>query len=506
LRRPSPGGRDATLPRRIFLAAGAIAASLAANLVHAFVDFVWYVPGCMVLVAIFAACACRLRQMAAQQVENTNTGPARTSAVLEYPRYVAVAVVGLLAFGGLWLTFDLPSRAVAQIHWERYQRLTRRAGQVSNLTVPSDRSFPLARHIAELETVVRWNPDHARAHLRLAEAYLQRFEWLQQSSECAMPLSQIGDAATYGGFTTREEAERWLSQVLGERRADLDRARRHVLTGLRLSPLQGEGYVYLAELRPLEGPGAAAVKPALMSQALAVRPFDGDVLLQAGRAASLAGDLTLAIQHWQRSFRAGPLHRQQIVALLAERVPVAFFLDAFGPDQTSLRDMHDWYVKLEGPAEAQRLCGLYRQLSGAAPPGDEQEPAAAAAWLRGQVTQIRQRWVGMAEEEAARTTGPKAAVAWLTAASIHRLQKDRQAEFRCAESALRCDPGSLAAHLAMAECLIAAGRCADAGSHLSWCLERRPNDSQLRAMLRATVTKRLDQEGRAASAAAGTRR
>ena len=49
---------------RISLCFVGVAPGLLASAVHSAVDFVWYVPGCMVTPVILAACGCRLRQMA----------------------------------------------------------------------------------------------------------------------------------------------------------------------------------------------------------------------------------------------------------------------------------------------------------------------------------------------------------------------------------------------------------------------------------------------------------
>ncbi len=59
------GGLGRSSPTRVRLCAAAIAASLAASAGHALVDFVWYVPACTAIVAIFAACACARRNWAA---------------------------------------------------------------------------------------------------------------------------------------------------------------------------------------------------------------------------------------------------------------------------------------------------------------------------------------------------------------------------------------------------------------------------------------------------------
>ena len=48
--------------QRSLLCFAAIVPALAASLLHSLVDFVWYVPGLMVVVVVLAACACRLWQ------------------------------------------------------------------------------------------------------------------------------------------------------------------------------------------------------------------------------------------------------------------------------------------------------------------------------------------------------------------------------------------------------------------------------------------------------------
>ena len=51
---------------RLVVCLGATAAALAANVLHSLVDFVWYVPGCMAMVAVLAGCACRGWQLAVE--------------------------------------------------------------------------------------------------------------------------------------------------------------------------------------------------------------------------------------------------------------------------------------------------------------------------------------------------------------------------------------------------------------------------------------------------------
>ena len=130
---------------------------------------------------------------------------------------------------------------------------------------------------------------------------------------------------------------------------------------LNLGPTQGLGYVYLARLCVLDGPDAASAKKAYINQALTVRPYNGSVLFEAGKEASLAADMPQAIDYWRRSFRNSPAHRAQLIDMLATRVPIEFFLDGFQPDLDALRTLTRRYDRLNTPAELDNLCLLYRQ-------------------------------------------------------------------------------------------------------------------------------------------------
>ncbi len=95
-----------------------------------------------------------------------------------------------------------------------------------------------------------------------------------------------------------------FDRALGIRRRWLDKALWHTREALTLCPLQGQGYLYLAELSFLDDVNRR-LPAALIDQALAVRPHDGGVLFKAGEEAALAGDAEAAIGYWKRAFHAG---------------------------------------------------------------------------------------------------------------------------------------------------------------------------------------------------------
>jgi tetratricopeptide (TPR) repeat protein len=483
-------------PRRILLCAGAVSAGLAADAVHALVDFVWYVPACMVLVALLAAAAYRLWQLAGDPSN-------RRFHTVVMPQPVGLAAILALTLAGAWAVAGCVGPAVAQIHWDAYLRLDMAAVEAAagkaKPVLPASRDpqggTPAAKistvqQIAELEEVLRWEPDHARAHLRLAEAYLRNFDLAQAASQNAMPLAEIGEAAVAAGFASPEAVDEWLARAVGDRRADLNRAREHARTAVSLSPLPGEGYLFLANLCFLDGSNCEAAQTAYIAQALAVRPYEGGVLLEAGRQAVQAGNLPLALDYWRKAFQTSVSHRMQIIESLAGRVPVECLLAAFHLDLDALRVLHTRYAKWTEPAQSAALCQVYRQCTGTAWLGGDEELAAARGWIHDQLTELRRFYREVAQSEAARLQGAAGARAWLEAASLCGQMGDRSGELEAAERAERADPSQFPARYEAARCLVAAGRYADAQPHLNWCLQRRPNDARLHALLREVVAKR----------------
>jgi tetratricopeptide (TPR) repeat protein len=370
--------------------------------------------------------------------------------------------------------------------------------------------------IARLEQVVRQDPGNARAHLKLAAAYLRRFDLSQQTAENAMSLADIRDAATEARAAARnqqeqQQAEQWLSQTIARQGDYLHSALRHTREGLALCPLQGQGYLYLAELRFLEGPGAEQAQPAYVDQALRVRPFDGAVLFEAGRAAMdqvrkmlpLGGDLALdaekaaklneelqrGTEYWQRSFQSGREHQLRLVKALTGRVPVQYFIETYQPDRRGLRLMHASYCGLAEPEQSDRLCRLHAELCRAE--GQEpQGPDAARAWVDDQLFRLRAHFVQVVCAEAQDQQGEEAAESWLEAAWLSRLSGNHDQALHCAERAWRCTPNSLQVRRALGVQLAKQGRLAEAEEHLNWCLRRDPNDQDLQNRLRAVVKRK----------------
>lgn len=473
--------------KRVMVGVGAVAASLAANLVHSLVDFTWYVPACMALVALLAACACRLRQLSGSEAE-------QAQAKVALARPVAWAFTLGVAVLGLWMTGQRVGPAVAERSWFQFLRLARTS--VDDLKAVSDEASqagepdPLApfwqaregrnrKMAAALEDVLRFNPCHAEAHLRLAETYLDLFECLQQGGVNVMPLRAISDTVMSEQFASPSALREWLVRAVGEHARLLDLAAQHARRGLTLGPLAGEGYVYLGELCFLEG-GNRATKAAYLDQALRVRPFNGRVLFDAGKEALVAGDLKRWQALWQRAFRTGKIYQKQIIEGLAGRIrpdnpaqEIEFLLETFQPDRHGLAVMHRVYGEALAVPEEHLFA-------------------------------LKRRYAEALEAEAGSTRDKPTAALWAEAMQLHYQLGDTERSVQCGRNALACDPNDYPTHLQFAKCMEAQGQWAEAEEHLRWCLTRRPERTHLENRLRHVIMARIDAEGRGLQASRPT--
>lgn len=493
----------------------AVVATLAASAVHAVVDFVWYVPGLTAVVAIVAACAVRLGQLAREQAAvhaapvssavlaspDVPQMPSAGTASSASPRSVAPATrvawgmaAAATAVAATWLSLDRLGPARAGTHWDRYLCLAQRAAddpprQPSPDLVltsetggqepadPTDDQLRAAEEaaqldaiLAELEHVVRLDPHHARARLRLSAAYLRRFDALRHQAENPMGVEEIRDAALASRFTSRAELDAWLHRAIGPRRDDLDRAAYHARRGVMLCPLLGEGYLYLAELCFLEGPRAAA-KADYVHQALEVRPREGEVLFEAGRQALLAGEFTAGIEYWRRALHQDDRYQRQVIDLLIGRVPLMFFVEQFEPDLAALACMH------------RRARSL--------PPG-------------GDYTLFLAHYAAAAEAAATAERDERAAERWMEAYRVYLELDDRARALEAVCRAAEVHPEHFVIRYALGIELLHHGQFAAAEEHFRWCLLQKPSDLMAQKGLRSAVRGRVDEATARTAAHAGS--
>ncbi len=428
------------------LCLSALAASLAACFAHSATDFIWYIPGCMIVPVVSAGCAVRLWQL-----QRTEAG--KPPAAVQLPQigwWVAAACLLLL---GCLLMQNYLAAVRAEPYWHRYLTLAHAQHNAED----DDRHEHLASMMQQLSAVVRWQPDHARAHARLAAGHIEMFNRPPDAPLNPMDVKQVRDAAKASRFESSETLSSWLTRAFGERREHLDTALRHARQALLCCPLQGEAYLQLADLSFLEGPQSPGDKTYL-AQAMMVRPYDGAVLFVAGQEAMLRGDWDRAFEHWQIAFRAGSTQQKMLIDLLAPRLPADFIIETFQPDFRALRLLQQFYRSNDLPDR---------------------------------LRVAQQRYVVVAESRARELRGREAAHLWLDTANTYRALDDATSRIRCLRSAVHHDPTYYNARYSLGTVLLASKEFDEAKQHLEWCFQRKSGDQKLRKLLEATVDGRL---------------
>lgn len=429
---------------RFAACAAAVTAAMAVSAVHSLVDFAWYIPACMATTLLLVACLLRLHQL---------SRPTTTVNTWRLPVPLVATACACVAILGMWMTLQTSRATLAAPHWDAYLEFafSARARQ--------GREEPTADVIEHLQQIVKWTPRDARAHLRLAGACLRRFETLQAQSTVPMPLNQIRDAALASQFTSRDPLDAWLARAIGPRRQYLDVALWHTRRAMANCPLEGEAYVYLAELSFLDGTSESS-KPALVDQALRVRPYDGGVLLCAGSEAALAGNLSTAFDFWRRALATGPAMQRQIVDLLAgAQMPAEALIAAFRPDLPVVRLMDSKYSATSDQRQLRPLLEYYAETG---------------------------------KRAVADLNGTEAAALWLELHGVyHRLgQADR--ELAALERAAALAANNYEIRHALGTALARSGQFAAAEEQLKWCATRKPHDAVLQQLLESTVKSRIN--------------
>lgn len=446
------------------LCLGAAIAGLAASLVHSLFDFVWYIPACMSVTLVLAVCVIRLAQST-----RSADAPSPVARIIPRSRCIESGVLATLL--GAWTVFVFIGPGVAAVHWDRYLRDAVAGGRIlDDLSLPGAGSRSTSELAAReplevsierhLEDTLRWDPSFARAHLRLAARYVQKFESGQQDGQNTMTPRQIRDAVFATKFDSPTERGAWLERAFGTNFRWLGMALNHARQAATLSPLEGDAYVFLAELGFLAGDDSP-MAAACIHQAQRVRPYDGDIGFEAGKQALAQGDLEQAMLLWSRSFQTTGDHQLRIVGLLAGRIPAGVFVESMQPDWRTLRAIWSSYQQNGQRDDLVQLVAYANQVT-------------------------RRDSVG--------STKFRPAYLWLWLAKMHNDLDQRDEALACLQQAYSCDPRVYDVRYLLANLLKQHGKYFEAEPHLRWCLARRPDDRSLSNALLEIAKQRLSQQ------------
>jgi O-antigen ligase len=445
---------------RLRVLSAAVTASLAANAVHALVDYSWFVPGLMAIVVLLAACARRLDQLAAGgKLASAGSAAETPSAGRTLPRGLGFIAASLTVGGVLWSAPQLQQWAQGEPYWFDYLRLVLPQKGTTPTTADTDDANPdkseaertaqFKRRLLALNATVKLSPSKARAHLRLASAYLAAFDHLQQQNDDPMSLSQLRDAALAAEFDSVAAMRDWLNRAVGKNVRYLDAAARHARKAVELSPLQGQAYVHLAELGFLDelDPRHGA---ALLRQAQLVRPQSASVQFAVGRQQWLDGKVEEALESWKFAFHQDRNSQEQILALLVGNVPAPVILKSLKPDLAALQRLEARYL-----GDAQPLT---------------EYPIIAKAYA------------AALQHEVANPECDQPVDRLIAAAAIYNRLQDFEATETCLRRALQIDRTSFAARKMYGVFLYEQQEFAQAAEHLNWCVRMAPSDRWLRGL------------------------
>ncbi len=426
----------------------AVLASLLAHLVHALGDFLWYVPGLMAVVAILAACGCRLWQLHRTALRGYEADTFSS-------RFWWFLVGSTAAGTACWVVQEQwPAVKIAPV-WDQYRLMAH--------TPPLDPKDPdSAELIMErqrdqlkaLMTVVRNDPHNAQASLAASQALLKLFDRKQENSEMNLPLLQLRDTVHSANMQTGKEVREWMTRAVGPNLKVLDTAWALGLRTVRQNPCEGQAYIFLSELSFLRDP-SGGLNRTLLNQALAVRPYDPTILMAAAEQAILDGDEPKAIGYWQQAFRRGGPFPDRIMELLAAAKSPEFFLETFEPNHRQLL----------------KLTAIFDEL--------------------GKIDDLPALWnvtakhaIQFAKEHPNNSNG---AEAWTVAAENYRLLGNKPRQLAILKEAVSTQPSDSMLALMLGRTLFDEGQYQEAADHLKEALRHYPDDVPLRQLAEDAV-------------------
>lgn len=425
-----------------------IAAGWIVSVAHAIFDFNWFIPANMCLTLVVIAISARLWDMTREQT--------KTARRIVLPRLTWCSLAGVACVMALFSVSQFVGPARSNGSWNEYRawslaskrfaaKSTGPGRQKSLGFINASQPDTVARMIQLLEETLKHDPGHGRAHIRMAAMCLRQFELLQSHSDNAMSLAQIRDAALTSGFESQDEMRSWVQKVVGENYAYLERVLWHSRAGLRKTPTEGNGYLYLGEVAFLD-PSLANTEFELLRQAYTVRPYDPGIQFAFGRQLMLAGETEVAMQLWKDAFDRGDQVRRRIIAAIGFQAPPQEILDVFHPNVEGLRDLFEYYRRGE---------------------------------METQMNFVGPKYVAALEQQAKLVAGKTAGQLWLDAQFAHEQLGNVEEAAVAAKNAVLAQPGAYKNHFACACRMRDAGRIEEAIKEFRWCEFRNPDDAEL---------------------------
>ena len=434
---------------KVSSAAAAIVASLTANVSQAAVDFFWYTPVCMLLLAVQLACATRLYRLTRQEAHVKLF-------TLRLPRLITVvAMCGVVGIAAWMWDMKFPT-FLAEPH--RIQSIFLARSNDTDLT-DEEKASTNEQRLKEILLAAKYDPRDSRMQEAAATAYLQLFEIKQEHSENTMSASMLRDGAKASEFTETQAKLQWLQNAVGPNLKLLRLASRSVKRALRNCPLRARSYVLLTELVYLETEEEDEFQSRCLDQALRIRPRDAETLYLVGKSALQESDMDRALSYWQTAFERSQTIQERISELLVGHFPPAFFEEQFHPD---------W-----------KACEIILK-------------AFSKAGLAQEASEIQQLLLVKGIEQARKTKSDRELETMLVSIShTCRDLGDIEAATDVLTYAAKRLPHNYSIRYMLGLDLLKSGRGEEAAKHLEWCARREPGNQELQILATKAVADRL---------------
>mgnify|MGYP002628123136 CR=1 FL=1 len=317
-----------------------LGAGILVSCLHSFVDFVWYIPGCLIPTIVTAVCLLCATEKPDSATHNS-TGSKTVNAV-RWPTVFAWLVVILI----------LPIGELSAGPAIRVARTERNWLESRNKSILPD------EQIQHLQTCVRINPNDSRAYAKLATAYLDRFQRLQSESGNAITITELRGIVRSSEFTSNREVAEWLVRAFGKCSSDLYRANLAARNALLRQPMRGEAYVVLAQVGFLTG-NSEHDEEQLIQQAMEVRPYESYIHYIRGLSMAANGMIDQSLESFSRAYALDKDLSQTIVQGLSPYLTPETFIETIRPDSVGLWHLFKAYESQGRLKEQQEVAQWY---------------------------------------------------------------------------------------------------------------------------------------------------
>lgn len=346
-----------------------ITASVAVFLVHGCYDFAWYTPGYMLVMALFTAYILVLRK---------SSGLSDFLLRIRIPTGAcALSVAGIMAWYSMAITWPAARAEPLTLKFQHY------TAQSKQFERTEDELKLLKVRTTLLRKSLQVYPHDIDNHIRMAGLLQRVYEIREQHGAFAMPLPQIRAAVYAGGFQDSTQLNEWLNNeaVMKAGLPLVKASLAHARMAQSLCPLRVEPDLVLSEFCFITSPNYELSEYYLLRGERA-EPQSADIPFLRGYTEWNRGDFDAAMVHWKPVFASSPRVQKRLINLLSPALLPEQLVGILEPSPEVLLEIVKGYKEHQEAAYPQAAVILADKTIEALPslPPGEVEPSVSAAY------------------------------------------------------------------------------------------------------------------------------